>query len=273
MSKNKRHGQLDVVAQDEENAALNVDSEVQPLDTDDTQGEPTAVANVDSDDSQGEPGVSGFADATEAELAALAAMDNKEQVEDSFRQENQADVPVVAEEEVLLTADEIAKLINNNKVSAIETLNIILAKGAFEYRALAAKLLSYANDMSKSAPMTDPKTAVGKNYDLFIALRAVINTQNYQIFKIKMDIVNLVFKEFKSDAYADEMLSRFTTDWRWDSDSLEAYLNIAILIAALCDITTRQQSLKTISIQLFASRTTGLISPDGVANLEKYYTV
>lgn len=139
------------------------------------------------------------------------------------------------------------------------------------YSALAKNLKSYQEKMGNKAPVPTNIDGAGYNYNLYVWLLAVINTELYSEFKIKFDIINLCFQAYANDAYSEFKLFRFSLDWKFGKDKYNTYQKLAILICILCDKTKRKEELKKISpnkaLTLDGTKFTEL----AIQNVKRYY--
>ena len=190
------------------------------------------------------------------------------------------EVPVVDEVPEVITVSNDANILDVTKISALlakpgilirEKLDDIKLNGTVPFKLLIAKLDSYNEIMSPNAPSLDATKGAGRNFDLYTVLKALISEDNYNVFKVKFDIVNLYFKEYRTVAYTDYMLFRHSEEWKWGKDNFTTYCNIITVITTLCDMSTRQDKLKTLSLDKAFNKTDTVLNDTAIENLLKYY--
>lgn len=168
--------------------------------------------------------------------------------------------------------EEVLKFITDKANGTMrERLQSIATSGVMEARLLVSKLLTYNENMWSRVAAADK--GAGYNYDLYNFLLDVMNTGNYNVFKIKMDIISIIFKEFANEGYAEQMLHRFDTEWekRWGKQSLTTYQNMITVVAMLSDMSTRKKNMERISLDLALTKKDTFFSDTVIANLKKYY--
>jgi hypothetical protein len=185
------------------------------------------------------------------------------------------DTPPAEEEETIpaskLGTAEVAALLKKPGVKIDDKLQTILEQGNTAYASLVGKLLTYAKDMSRKSPVQTATAGVGKNYDVYTTIKQVVETKDYNEFKVKFDIVNAVFKLHAEDAYSKFAMPRYDTDWKWGEKSLNTYLVLVSLIGGLCSKATRAEKLKTHSVDKALEPSTVELKPTGIENIRKYY--
>ena len=190
------------------------------------------------------------------------------------------EVPTVDEVPEVITVSNDANILDVTKISALlakpgilirEKLDDIKLNGTVPFKLLIAKLDSYNEIMSPNAPSLDATKGAGRNFDLYTVLKALISEDNYNVFKVKFDIVNLYFKEYRTVAYTDYMLFRHSEEWKWGKDNFTTYCNIITVITTLCDMSTRQDKLKTLSLDKAFNKTDTVLNDTAIENLLKYY--
>lgn len=140
-----------------------------------------------------------------------------------------------------------------------------------QYGSLVQSLSTYNAKMGPSVPNILPKNGAGQNYNLLNQIMYVVELSNKEDFTVQFDIINLYFKEYKNEAYKEHSMQRFDNYWIWDTKALNTWMNLVTCICSLCDIATRQENLKKISLDKVLDPTTTLFSPTAIANIKSYY--
>lgn len=184
-------------------------------------------------------------------------------------------IPVVEEKAEVkeeTPSKDLGKLTVRDIVSSVaitrpDKINMLASSDNLAYSSLVTKLVAYNNMMTGSGIIGS--VGADRNYDLYVALKKVVNQQEYTVFKTMMDVINLVFTEYKTGAFNEVMLQRFDVYWKNDEQSLKTYNVLVSLISRLVDKSTRAKELETINIEY--SFKDSEITPTGVENLKNYY--
>lgn len=167
--------------------------------------------------------------------------------------------------------EQVAAVLKNGNLTFVEKITEIASFATGEISGIANQLLSYATNMAKARGIVDPQTGVGHNYSLYMLLKSVVDTKDYNEFKVKFDIVNLAFMAFKDDAYDDVRLVRFDANWLWGNVSLTTYIFLVRAIYELANIEDRARNKKTIDInRLFDTNVTSFTA-EAKENVIRYY--
>jgi hypothetical protein len=146
----------------------------------------------------------------------------------------------------------------------------MISKAPMKYGGIAAKLVGYNQAMYKN-PVTTPIIGVGKQYDLLVTLKSVVNTADYKEFKTKFDIVNTAFRELNKEAFNEFLLYRYDNLWKWSKKDLTMLQHVIMVIVNLCNGSTRSKNLKKIDLgKALDGDTTGLTTT-AISNINKYY--
>jgi hypothetical protein len=236
--------------------------DVKPEQEDDIDGAPSQSNESDENDADGEQDLE---DGSSGE----------ENDSDENSGDSSDDTPPVEEEETIpaskLGTAEVAALLKKPGVKIDDKLQTILEQGNTAYASLVGKLLTYAKDMSRKSPVQTATAGAAKNYDVYTTIKQVVETKDYNEFKVKFDIVNAVFKLHAEDAYSKFAMPRYDTDWKWGEKSLNTYLVLVSLIGGLCSKATRAEKLKTHSVDKALEPSTVELKPTGIENIRKYY--
>jgi len=174
-------------------------------------------------------------------------------------------------EEGIFTKDKIQKLLSQPGVSVEEKLRIIHTQAVPQYSTLVGKVLGYTETMDGSVYI-ETNIGASKNFDLYNTIKNVLKEADYNEFKLKFDIINLMFREHGKGALSDQALNRFVEGWKWSDSSLRGYQTLIIVITALCDISKRENEKKLINFDNIEEGFKGSdIKSQLVDNLKKYY--
>jgi len=176
-----------------------------------------------------------------------------------------------AEVAAFLNASDIAQLLKDGSTSVEGKLNLIMDKGVPVFKNLVAKLVAY-NEKMKTG-IIDEKSGAAKQYDLFHTIKSVVETDEYDLFKTKFDILNLMFMVKKDEAFNKYAIFRFDTKWTWSKKDLAALQNLSIVISELANLATRKANLKKIDISKALDRNVINLSQKGIDNIQKYYNM
>jgi len=138
-------------------------------------------------------------------------------------------------EEVLRSSKDLDELLENLKKSPLT-------------RSLATRLATYKKEMDPKRVM-DAKYGAGKNYDLYLAIINIANTDDISKFQLLFKVLNKVFLLGKNGAFSPINLSRYDYEWRWGVKSKKNYERLVELISTLAHPGNRKQIGKTISLE------------------------
>lgn len=158
-------------------------------------------------------------------------------------------------------------IVSSVAITRPDKIKMLASSDNLAYSSLVTKLIAYNNMMTGSGIIGS--VGADRNYDLYVTLKKVVNQQEYTVFKTMMDVINLVFTEYKTGAFNEVMLQRFDVYWKNDEQSLKTYNVLVSLISRLVDKSTRAKELETINIEY--SFKDSEITPTGVENLKNYY--
>lgn len=165
---------------------------------------------------------------------------------------------------------EVKKLLEDGSKDA-KTKFDELDNSVSQYGSLVQSLSTYNAKMGPNVPNILPKVGAGQNYNLLNQIMYVVELSNKDDFKVQFDIINLYFKEYATEAYNEYLMQRFDNYWSWDAKALNTWTNLVTCICMLCDISTRAENLKKISLDRVLDPTTTLFSATAIANIKGYY--
>lgn len=170
----------------------------------------------------------------------------------------------------VLDIDGVKKVLSDN-TSLKEKLDTIAKQALPKLSMLVVKLLGYNETMR--AEVIDSKVGAPKQYDLYNTLMSVINTVDYNEFKVKFDVVNTVFLAYKDESFKDVKLFRFDNKWTWGSKELITFHHLITIITILADLSKRKENLKKIDmVKALDSTETGITAAVS-ENIQKYYNM
>lgn len=179
-------------------------------------------------------------------------------------------VPEVKSKE--LTIDNVNILLKTPGKTIKQKLQEISENGPVALRSLISKLDMHNEQCGPKAADRGLPFLAGRHYDLYNTLKQVVETKDQKQFTVKMDIVNLMFLQYKDEAFKDVKLTRGDFYWQWGEKSLETYINLVTLICNLANLETRAKTAKNlISPEKATDIETTTLSEVAVANIRKYY--
>jgi len=107
-------------------------------------------------------------------------------------------VPTVAEK---LHIDGIKAVLTDPKTTIETKLETILANGEATYANVVAGLKDYAEAVTNKVNKTNGNYVAGKNYDLLLNIKSILNTEDKDVFTLKFDILNLIFLNGKDAVF------------------------------------------------------------------------
>lgn len=245
----------------------------QPIVADEVQDTDVKVGEVVPEETNiagEELGVNGSDDIIVPEQLEL---DNSE--EDKVSKEINGEEPEAVETEednsFLATYQEIQDVLANPEISIRDSIELISGSDNTAVKMLAVRLLEYNRKMGPNAPIPSDKDGAKNNYDLYIAIKNILSTEDETLHRIGMDIINLVFKEYSTEAFNEISLSRFDDSWTKSPTSLKSYQNIVTIISMLADKSTRKDALVNIDINKIRNDKVMDFSAKEVDRIINYY--
>jgi len=212
----------------------------------------------------------------DAEPEVTTEVEQKPEVTTEVEQKPEVTTEVIPKSEVekdVTIEDVLGKLtvvdVLASNLSYEDKLNKIIESDETAYKMLASKLLGYQQVMSNRT--IDPKLGASKQYDLYNTIVGALQTNDYGVFKIKMNIINLAFNAFKDSAYRDMFLFRFDEQWKWGAKELVTFQHLITVITTLADLATRKNNIKKIDMVKALDADEIKLSEDAKAHIQKYY--
>jgi hypothetical protein len=171
-----------------------------------------------------------------------------------------------------LSVSDIDAIVKDNSLRVEEKLALIASNSTPDFSILVSKLLGYEENMNRKAVFKSETVSVGNNFDLLSVLTSVVGTSDFAAFKVKFDIVNLVFQRYSGSAYSAVSLHRFDTAWTFGDARLKTYQMFATVISSLCNKDTRASELKRLDLKLALSKDKTNLSDTAISNIVRYYS-
>lgn len=241
--------------------------------TPETEAESTSETTEEETPTETQPEVSTEEETSPEEDESEQTMDTTPEELPEPQQDESEVEPTTAEEvapTVSLSLAEVRRVIADESIGDMRARLQELAKnGPTVVKLLVMKLLGYADVMG--ATVVDAKIGAGRNYDLYNTLISILGEEDQALFKLKFDIVNLVFKEYRAEAFHDTKLHRFDKEWPRDATTLNTYQNLVTVITALCDLNERKKQMKTLSLEKAFDITTTAFTAHMISAAKRYY--
>lgn len=173
----------------------------------------------------------------------------------------------------MLTLEDVKNILADPDMFEEEKLEHIGKYAVPSIAMLSEFLNTFKNTLDPKAVQQEAKTIVGKHFDLFNQISRVVSEENYEIFKVKFDIINMYFRVFATGAFNDVALHRFGNLWKWGETKLRAFENFVIAISSLNNIETRKVALKKLDLNKVLDKEATGLSETAIANIKKYYAM
>lgn len=151
------------------------------------------------------------------------------------------------------------------KLKAISELDNGLA-----YKSIVNKLLSY-NEKMFNEQAVKPKDGAAANYDLFNLIKQVVSDSDFNSFKVKFSIINLMFLGYDKEAFSEQKLHRFDYEWKWGKESLTTYQHLITMIAMLANRSTREHHISKGILNRALNKDVISLNETAIQNIIKYY--
>lgn len=187
------------------------------------------------------------------------------------------DVPEVIEKPEVavggdLSVDDVKKLLINPEVTVDDKLVKLSTFAPTGIKILVNKLLDYEKTMATITVENELKGA-NKNYDLFNTLLKVISEEDYNMFKVQFDIVNLVFLKYKDSSFEEVNLQRFDHKWNHGKENFTSYCNLVYLISLLASAAEREVNSKKVVITKVFDQSKTVFTADHLNKVSRYYNI
>ena len=171
-----------------------------------------------------------------------------------------------------MSMPDVTKLLNDPELSITQKLGIISTDGVMDFKMLAANILSYHEFTTNETAHISGAHIAGKNYNLYSAIKQVIETEDNDIFEVKMRMLTSAFIEFKDSSLNEFSLNRYDHNWSWGDKSMKTYQHLVLLFSSLSNLATRKNELK--KIDLDAMLDTGIIdiNTESCDRLKRYFS-
>lgn len=168
---------------------------------------------------------------------------------------------------------DVEDIIKDEQLTFKEKINILSKSGNQLTKDTVKILTNYEETMNDSNRDLTEEEGAGRNYDLYLAIKRVIETRDNDTFQALFGLVNLVFKEYANSAYDRIKLQRFDRQWPGGNKNLYTYQNIVTCISFLCNIMERKGNLRQIDFSVVFNKEKTAIKEADAQSVIKYYTL
>lgn len=172
-----------------------------------------------------------------------------------------------------LPYSKVQEVIKDSQLTFTEKMNILSTQGNEATRVLINKLLSYKETMTDDNKGLKPAEGAAKNFELYMVLLRVIESKDNTTFQALFDVVNMVFKEWKDDAYSEFKMHRFDDLWSGGDKGLLSFQYLTTAISNCCDILTREAAVKRTDFNILFDPEKTIFTERTKQSIVKYYTV
>lgn len=143
-------------------------------------------------------------------------------------------------------------------------------ENALAYKSIVNKLLSY-NEKMFNEQAVKPKDGAAANYDLFNLIKQVVSDADFNSFKVKFSIINLMFLGYDKEAFSEQKLHRFDYEWKWGKESLTTYQHLITMIAMLANRSTRDRHISKGILTRALNKDVISLNETAIQNIIKFY--
>lgn len=168
---------------------------------------------------------------------------------------------------------DIEDIIKDEQLTFKEKIAILSKSGNQLTKDTVRILTNYEETMNDSNRDLTEEEGAGRNYDLYLAIKRVIETKDNDTFQALFSLINLVFKEYANSAYDRIKLQRFDRQWPGGNKNLYTYQNIVTCISFLCNIMERKGNLRQIDFSVVFNKEKTAFKEVDAQSVIKYYTL
>lgn len=179
----------------------------------------------------------------------------------------------VDEDQNAMTMTDIENIIKDEQLTFKEKVGILSKSGNQLTKDTVKILTNYEETMNDSNKALTEEEGASRNYDLYLAIKRVIETKDNDTFQALFSLVNLVFKEYANSAYDRIKLQRFDRQWPGGNKNLYTYQNIVTCISFLCNIMERKGNLRQIDFSVVFNKEKTAFKEVDAQSVIKYYTL
>lgn len=172
-----------------------------------------------------------------------------------------------------MSMTDIEDIIKDEQLTFKEKIAILSKSGNQLTKDTVRILTNYEETMNDSNRDLTEEEGAGRNYDLYLAIKRVIETKDNDTFQALFSLINLVFKEYANSAYDRIKLQRFDRQWPGGNKNLYTYQNIVTCISFLCNIMERKGNLRQIDFSVVFNKEKTAFKEVDAQSVIKYYTL
>jgi hypothetical protein len=168
---------------------------------------------------------------------------------------------------IMTEADVLEILYNNTTLE--EKAEAIRNCGIARYSSIVNSMDLIERTIGKNVVKVAEDKAVNMMAHLLDLMVEIVNTEDYNLFKNRFTVLNIMFYLYKDSSCYDVNLCKFDYLWKRSEGELRTYLTLAVCIHMLCDPETKARNMKLVNIKNIPSN--GLLKPVAYSNLSTFY--
>ena len=172
-----------------------------------------------------------------------------------------------------ITYSELNSVLRSDTLTFEDKVSIIKTRGQGLAVTTLNRLLSYETVMNSANKTLTSTVGAAKNYELYMAIRTVLELTDNDKFQSLFSLLNLVFKEYASDAFSSVKMNRFDREWTGGDKNKYSFQNITTLLTMLCDITKRASNLNRVDFSIVFDKEKTVFTDRIKESIIKYYTL
>jgi len=167
---------------------------------------------------------------------------------------------------------EVNDVLSHPDMHGADKIAKIAAEGATEFSMAASSIVSYIDAVDESKPFVSAANIANKNYNLYNAIRQIVNTEDQANFQTKMRILTNAFVTHKDGAFNEFKLHRYDYAWSWGDKSLKTYQHLIVLFTSLSDLSTRASEIKKLDMNAVLDSGVIDLPVDTCDRLKRYFS-
>lgn len=141
----------------------------------------------------------------------------------------------------MLTTDQVQAIVDITTVDNFDTnMKEIYNNAKVTYSSFVARCQKYQDKLSLNSPTPTDDDAEDYQYEFYLLIREVIETEDPVRYKIYMDILNLFFLKYKDDAYSPKYIKRIKILELNNIKDHVFFGNMVTIFSSLCDKSNTQ---------------------------------